>query len=111
MDSSGVYYSNFKKFLFLSKLDLPDTALFFVTIIVILTHPPLVAGLCLFVVNPCVLSANRVDFGHCVIHTFSNFTPPKVVGKSFAYGMVHSDTFDVSKIKPLVDAYVVRGGG
>ena len=33
--------------------------------------------ICCFVINPCVLSANRVDLGFFLFfHKFSNFTPP-----------------------------------
>ena len=31
---------------------------------------------CFVVLNPRVLSANRVDFGLCLFHIFSHFTPP-----------------------------------
>mgnify|MGYP003571754323 CR=1 FL=1 len=35
------------------------------------------AGFVCFVINPCVLSANRVDLGFfCLCHKFSNFIPP-----------------------------------
>ena len=35
---------------------------------------------CFVVINPCVLSANRVDFGFFLFHKFSNFTPPPLDG-------------------------------
>ena len=31
---------------------------------------------CFVVINPFVLSANRVDLGFCLFHKFSSFTPP-----------------------------------
>ena len=31
---------------------------------------------CFVFVNPCMLSANRVDFGLLLFHKCSNFTPP-----------------------------------
>ena len=37
---------------------------------------------CFVVINPCALSANRVDFGLFLFNKFSNFTPPPQTTRS-----------------------------